>query len=117
MKSHIYYILVVLLLSVTALNLTLKKSTNSSIHLTEVKLKNNSVLYIKINVVSFNYIDSLSVQQTDDDEETIFKFNRKTKKASLDYFIKKDNILSDEIIVKIFYEGKFEEFVQKVILK
>ncbi|MBN2662733.1 MAG: hypothetical protein JXR68_03710 [Bacteroidales bacterium] len=116
MKSHVYYILVVLLLSVTALNLTLKKATNSSIHLTEVKLKNNSVLYIKIKVISFNYIDSLSVKQVADEDETIFKFSRKTKKASLDYFINKENIISDKLIVKIFYDGKSEEFVQEVVM-
>ena len=117
MKSRIYYILIVIFLSVAALNLTLNNnSINSSLHLSKVKLNNNNVLYIKINVISFYYIDSVTVQQIGENNETTFKITSKTKKASLDYFIKKDEIVGDKFVVKIFSNGKFEKYIQKVVM-
>lgn len=113
MKNGIYYILIILFISVTALNFTLKNNlANTSINLNKVELRNDNVLYIKVEVVSFSNIDSLTIKPIGNSTETLFKFVNKTKKVSLDYFIEKEDVFSNEFVVRVYNNDKFVEFQQ-----
>ncbi len=113
MNRKFYYILVAILATATVYKFTMNYySSKSALHLSKIELKNNSVLYIKIDVVSFYYIDSLSIKQVDNDAVTVFNFNSKTKKASLDYFIEKDNLKDNNFVVRIYNGDNFEEYAQ-----
>ncbi len=106
----------ILLFTVTAFNYSINYKINDpSIKISELSLKNNnSVLYIQIRVASLNYMDSIHIKTIGGSKENTFRFNKKTKKATLEYFISKNNLQEKKLSIKIFNNGISKKYIQKI---
>ncbi len=85
-----WYILLVFVLVITAFNYNKTYSFNNpSIKILKKATEKDSVLCLQINISSLEYLDSLIVESTFEDnriDKKIFVFDKKTRRASVNYF-------------------------------
>lgn len=109
--------MIFVLLTVTAVSYTTNcYKNNPSIYVTEVSDKNKDVLCIQINLSTLGYVDSLEVLPIGESENNIFIFNKKTRKATVDYYVSKEKIKEGNIFLKVYNNGEYDEYIQKINL-
>jgi hypothetical protein len=113
MRIPFIHILITALMVFLIFNYDFKKSINSSTIKISTLKNDEKYIYLKINLNSLAYIDSIGIK-TNNINENIIVFENKTKKVTLDYYIDKNNILDNIISFRIYNNGGYKEYIKKL---
>lgn len=114
MKIRVYCIFVFALLSITIFGYT-QNTEDDGVIIEVSRMKNDDNIFcLQITLNSINYIDSLGIQMNTENPEKIVKFDKQTRKATIEYYILKQDILKKNVLLKIYADGNYKKFLQKI---
>ncbi len=114
------YILLSVLLLITAFKYGKEHNfSGTTLTITEKRFDTSNVLCINVNITSKDYIDSLKIipSAQKSEQNTVFVFDSKTKRTTVEYYVKSQDKNSFKLKFIIYKDDKKYIFEKKLKIK